>query len=56
MSHQIYGDVEEREMEREKESGLLTNSQLKVGYSQSPTRFVRGRDKPSIKYASRFAI
>jgi hypothetical protein len=34
----------------EKESGLVTSSQLKVDCSQTPRHFVRGRDKANIKY------
>jgi hypothetical protein len=37
MPHQIYGDVEEIEVQREK-SGLVTSSQLRVGVGVRVTR------------------
>jgi hypothetical protein len=55
MPCKIYGDMEEREMEREGKRPL-TNSQLKVGFSCIPTQFVRGRDEPSLNYTTCISI
>jgi hypothetical protein len=38
-----------KEKRSDNESRRLTSSQLKVGYSQTPRHFVRGRDRASIK-------
>jgi hypothetical protein len=40
MLHQIYGDMEEGEMEREEESGLL-----KIPYNTTDARSMRERDE-----------
>lgn len=50
MSYRDFGDVKEKRDKWREKKRLLTNSQLKASYSQSPTQFVRGRDKSNIKY------
>jgi hypothetical protein len=49
MPRQIYGDVEERELESERKSRLLTSSQLRVDCTRTPKLSIGEGGGPSIK-------